>query len=59
MPKLNFKSYMIRHLPATDWKRFVKWRVMNDYKNLDEAFLDIIKQIGKGEITTRKEQKEA
>ena len=43
---------MIKHIPATDWKRFVKWRVMNDYRNLDEAFLDIIKQISKGDITT-------
>ena len=59
MPKLNFKSYMIRHIPATDWKRFVKWRVMNDYRNLDEAFLDIIKQIGNGDITTKREQSES
>lgn len=48
MPKL--KSYLITNIPESDWKRFKKWIVIEDFENINQAFNHIIKTAGKNKL---------
>ena len=41
----KFKSYLIRNISETDWKKFKRWSAMQGFTNLNDTFGSIIKSI--------------